>query len=134
MTITVETSTSAVAEPPLGERLLQTASDLRHRVAVGALIEEEHILARESVRAALVWEPGDGTAHCAWERLVGHLYGLGLKDGELAFLDLVLSIPGVMHPTSLVRVIDLDERRLAIILRAMVQLSGCDTLAVGTRT
>lgn len=47
-------------------------------------------------------------------------------------MDLVLSIAGP-HQTGLARVMELDDRRLAIILRAMIQLSGCDTIAVGTR-
>ncbi|MGW3410225.1 hypothetical protein [Streptomyces sp. NPDC000888] len=133
MTITIEPSKSEAAEPPLGELLLQTAADLRERIAVAALAEEGTILAKPSVRTVLVWEPGDGTARCEWERLTGHLYDLDIEDGERAFLDLLLSVTGVAHQTSLVRVAELDERRLAIILRAMVQLSGCDTIAVGTR-
>ncbi|WP_405909528.1 hypothetical protein OG742_36995 [Streptomyces sp. NBC_00828] len=133
MTITVEPSIGEAAEPPLGELLLQTATDLRERVAVAALAEEGTILAKDSVRKVLVWEPGDGTARCAWERLTGHLYGLDLDDGERAFLDLLLSVAGVAHQTSLVRVMELGERRLAIILRAMVELSDCDTIAVGRR-
>lgn len=122
------------AEPPLSALLLQSAVDLRERVAVGALAEEGTLLAKDSVREALVWEPGDGTARCAWERLTGRIYDLGLDDDERAFLDMLLSMAGVMHQTSLVRVIGMDEHRLAIILRAMIRLSGCDTLAVGTRT
>ncbi|WP_405925390.1 hypothetical protein [Streptomyces sp. NBC_00035] len=133
MTITVEPSIGEAAERPLGELLLQTATDLRERVAVAALAEEGTILAKPSVRTVLVWEPGDGTARCTWERLTGHLYGLDLDDGERAFLDLLLSVAGVAHQTSLVRVMELGERRLAIILRAMVELSGNDRLAVGTR-
>ncbi|MFF5001680.1 hypothetical protein ACFY3G_02535 [Streptomyces phaeochromogenes] len=134
MTTTFEPPADEAVEPPLGERLLASTSDLRQRVAVAALAEEGLILERKSVQEALVWEPGDGTARCTWEHLTGRMYGLGLEDDERAFLDLVLSITGVAHQTSLVRVMDLDERRTAIILRAMIQLSGCDTLAVGTRT
>jgi hypothetical protein len=46
-------------------------------------------------------------------------------------VDLALSIASP-HQTSLTRVMDLDERRLAILLRAMISLSGVGTLAVGT--
>ncbi|WP_151480610.1 hypothetical protein [Streptomyces albicerus] len=134
MTLTVDPSTDEAVEPSLSERLLASTSDPRQRVAVAALAEEGHILARKSVQEAIVWEPGDGTTRCTWEHVVGRLYGLGLEDDERAFLDLVLSIAGVGHQTSLVRFMDLDERRTAIVLRAIVQLSNCDTLAVGTRT
>ncbi|MFL1903061.1 hypothetical protein ACJWDR_28750 [Streptomyces tauricus] len=119
---------------PLGARLLATAADPRHRVVLTALIEEEHILALDAVQRSLAWDPGDGTVACSWDHLSAVLHDLGLDDFQRAFLDLLLSATGVLHATSLARVIGLDERRLAILLRAIVRLSGCDTIAVGTRT
>ncbi|MFF1596555.1 hypothetical protein ACFVYV_03500 [Streptomyces mirabilis] len=118
--------------PSLGELLLKSTATLRERVAVQALVEEERIFTLDRVRSALISRAGDGTMQCDWDRMLGRLYSLGLNDEERAFLGLVLSIVGPSQ-TSLVRVMQLDERRLAIILRAMVRLSSCDTIAVGTR-
>jgi hypothetical protein len=132
MTMTRATGTGEDPAPPLGELLLRTAATARELAAVGALAEEEHLLARDNVRAALVVKTGGGTMGCSWERFGSRLYTLGLDDAERAFAGLVLSLAGP-HQTSLTRVLDLDERRLAILLRAMVSLSGCDTIAVGTR-
>lgn len=134
MGIKATPSTDEAAEPPLGEQLLPVASGLREEVAVWALTAEEQILSRDTVRKALVYRNLDGTLGLAWERLDSRFYELGLDESALGFLDLVLSMAGIAHRTSLVRVMDLDERRTAIILRAMIRLSGCDTLAVGTRT
>ncbi|MFD3310044.1 hypothetical protein [Streptomyces sp. NPDC058694] len=134
MGITAEPSTDEATEPPLGEQLLALASGLREEVAMWALATEEQILSRDTVRKALVYSNLDGTRGLAWERLDCRFYELGLDEASLSFLDLVLSVAGIAHRTSLVRVMDLDEHRMAIILRAMIRLSGCDTLAVGTRT
>ncbi|MFI6279671.1 hypothetical protein [Streptomyces sp. NPDC050988] len=134
MEIKAEPSADEVVEPPLGEQLLALAGSLGEEVAVWALATEEQILSRSTVRKALVYSNLDGTLGLAWERLDSRFYELGLDEAALAFLDLVLSVAGIAHRTSLVRVMDLDERRTAIILRTMIRLSGCDTLAVGTRT
>lgn len=120
------------ADAPLFEDvLLKAAVTPREQAAVRALVDEEQILARDPFRRALVWETGDGIEF-SWQNLACYLYGLGLNDADRSFVDLVLSIASP-HPTSLTRVMDLDERRLAILLRAMISLSGVDTLAVGTR-
>ncbi|MEW2567612.1 hypothetical protein [Streptomyces sp. NPDC047070] len=119
--------------PTIGALLLAAATNPRDQAAVRALVDEGEILIRDHVRMALVVKTEQGRMGCDWERLSKRLYTLGFDDQERAFLDLVLSIAGP-HPTSLTRVLELDDRHLAIILRAMVQLSGCDTLAVGTRT
>jgi hypothetical protein len=132
MTMTRVIETEEGLAPPLGELLLRTAATARESAAVGALVEEEQLLARDNVRAALVVKTVGGTMGCSWERFGGRLYTLGLDDAERAFAGLVLSLAGP-HKTSLTRVLDLDERRLAILLRAMVSLSGCDAIAVGTR-
>lgn len=138
MTTTRETRVLPVAEededaPSLGTLLLASAGNPRDQAAVRALVDEEVILGRERIRTALVVKKADGRMGCDWERFGKRLYVLGLDEGERAFLDLVLSLAGP-HQTSLSRVLELDDRRLAIVLRAVVQLSGCDTLAVGTRT
>ncbi|MFI6276700.1 hypothetical protein [Streptomyces sp. NPDC050988] len=136
MTTTKETDVHTIDEedaPSLGALLLASAANPRHKAAVRALVDEEIILRRDLVRIALVVKTPEGRMGCDWERFGKRLYTLGLNEGERAFLDLVLSIAGP-HQTSLARVLELDDRRLAIVLRATVQLSGCDTLAIGTRT
>lgn len=135
MTMTTATKTSTAEEdlePPLGELLLRSSSSPRDQAAVRALVEEERLLARDNVRMALVVKADDGTMGCSWERFGSRLYTLGFDDEERAFIDLVLSIAGP-HQTSLTRVQDLDDRRLAIILRAMIHLSGNNVIAVATR-
>ncbi|MEU6222226.1 hypothetical protein [Streptomyces sp. NPDC047042] len=119
------------APPPFEELLLKAAVTPREKAAVRALVDEEQILARPAFRRALVWDT-DESIEFSWQNLACYLYGLGLDDAERGFVDLVLSIASP-HQTSLTRVMDLDERRLAIILRAVISLSGIDTLAVGTR-
>ena len=117
--------------PTVGTLLLRSAPSLRDRAAVQALVDEECILARDNVRTALVVKEG-GVMRCSWEGFGSRLYTLGLPDDERAFADFVLSIAGP-HQTGMARVTELDERRLLIVLRAMVQPSGCDTIAVGKR-
>ncbi|NEC92193.1 hypothetical protein [Streptomyces sp. SID12501] len=117
--------------PPFEELLLKAAASPREQAAVRALVDEEQILSRPAFRRALVWDTVEGIEF-SWQNLACYLYGLELNDSERGFVDLVLSIASP-HQTSLTRVMDLDERRLAILLRAMISLSGVDTLAVGTR-
>lgn len=117
--------------PPYEEALLKAAATPRQKAAVRALVEEEQILARPTFRNALAWNTEDDLEF-SWQNLACCLYGLGLDESGRAFVDLVLSIASP-HQSSLTLVMDLDERRLAIILRAMISLSGVDTLAVGTR-
>ncbi|MEU2584506.1 hypothetical protein ABZ612_16420 [Streptomyces avermitilis] len=115
----------------LGERLLRSAKSDRDKAGVQALVEEETLLATARVRAVLVTEAG-GKPRCHWESMLGRQYTLGLDDASRSFLALVLSMVGIGQ-TSLAAVQELDERRLAIILRAIARLAGNDTLAVGTR-
>ncbi|UIX32995.1 hypothetical protein [Streptomyces sp. GQFP] len=117
--------------PPFEKQLLKAAVTPREQAAVRALVDEEQILARPTFRTALARQTDDGIEF-SWQNLACYLYGLGLDESERAFADLVLSLAWP-HQTSLTRVMDLDERRLAILLRAMINLSGVDTLAVGTR-
>lgn len=132
MTVTTPAAEAeAVEAPTFEEQLLKTAATPREQAAVRALVDEHQILARDAFRRALVWDTADGMEF-SWQNLACYLYGLRLADAERSFVDLVLSIASP-HQTSLTRVMDLDERRLAIVLRAMISLSGVDTLAVGTR-
>lgn len=118
--------------PSFVEQLLKAATTPREQAAIQALVEEEQILTSATVRRNLVRQTDDGGIEFSWQYLGYNLYGLGLDEGARGFVDLVLSMVWP-HQTSLVRVMDLDERRLAILLRAMIRLSGNDTLAVGTR-
>ncbi|MBW8737128.1 MAG: hypothetical protein JF621_08365 [Streptomyces turgidiscabies] len=111
--------------------MLKAAVTPREQAAVRALVDEEQILARPTFRRALVRHTDDGIEF-SWQNLACHLYGLDLDDAARGFVDLVLSVASP-HQTSLTRVMELDERRLAILLRALISLSGVDTLAVGTR-
>ncbi|MFG2377360.1 hypothetical protein ACGFY9_38595 [Streptomyces sp. NPDC048504] len=118
--------------PPLGELLVRSAVSLRDRTAVQALVEEELLLARDRVRKALVTQQ-DGVTTCRWEGMSGRLYTLELDEGERAFLGLVLSIVGVQQ-SYLAAVEYLDERRLEIVLRAMIRLAADnDRIAIGAR-
>lgn len=131
MTDTSEELDEEADVPTFGEQLLASATYKRERAATQALVEEESILALDSVRRLLVVEGADGPA-CNWERLMGRLYGLGLDEEQRAFLGLVLGMVGIgMHTLS--AVVKLDERRLLILMRAMPPLAGNDRIAVGTR-
>ncbi|PAZ10828.1 hypothetical protein CLM62_38695 [Streptomyces sp. SA15] len=134
MTTPATSSCTPVDEPhapQLGQLLVGSAAGLRDRTAVRALIEEEKLLVRDNVRAALVTKQ-DGVMTCRWESMAGRLYSLGLDDGERAFLGLVLSIVGVRQ-SYLSAVEHLDERRLKIVLQAMMRLNGNDRIAIGAR-
>ena len=131
MTTTPFLDQEDIDAPPFEEVLLKAAVTPREQAAVRALVDEEQILARPTFRRALVWHT-DGGIEFSWQNLACYLYGLELDDAERGFVDLVLSIASP-HQTSLTRVMDLDERRLAILLRALISLSAVDTLAGGTR-
>ncbi|MCX5056798.1 MULTISPECIES: hypothetical protein [unclassified Streptomyces] len=124
-------SADEIAAPPLGQLLLRSAAGRRDRTAVQALVEEEKLLALDNVRGALVTK-ADGVMTCRWEVMARRLYTLGLDDGDRAFLGLVLSIVGVRQGY-LSAVEYLDERRLKIMLHAMIRLTSNDRLAIGTR-
>jgi hypothetical protein len=135
MTMT-ETEAAAQAEDAddvdLGDQLLQTARGRRERAAAQALVEEGMILGLPRVRQALVSEGADGRPVCRWDNMMGRLYTLDLGEDDRTFLGLVLSLlPIGLFTLSAVQ--DLDERRMQILLRALVTLSGNDRIAVGTR-
>jgi hypothetical protein len=115
----------------LCEQMLRTAKTSRHRAAVQALVDERTILEVPAVRHALVVDTSRG-ARANFEGLSGIQYGLGLDEQQRTFLGLVLSMVGI-GITTLASVEDLDDRRLPIILRAILRLAGNDTIAVGTR-
>ncbi|MEU0199121.1 MULTISPECIES: hypothetical protein [unclassified Streptomyces] len=115
----------------LGEQLLRTAKSSRTQAAVQALVQERTILEVPAVRRALVVDTEDGeVAH--FEGLSGLQYGLGLDEGQRAFLHLVLSMVGI-GITTLASVQDLDDRRLQIMVRAILRLAGNEDIAVGRR-
>jgi hypothetical protein len=117
--------------PRLGAQLLTSARQGRDRIAVQALVDEESILALKSVRTVLVEEKGRRMT-AQWERLSGRVYTLGLDAQQRAFLGLVLSVVGIGLVT-LAAVEDLDERRMLIIQRTILRLTGNDRVAIGTR-
>ncbi|MFH8657420.1 hypothetical protein [Streptomyces afghaniensis] len=134
MTITeteTEAPTAADELSTLGEQLLRTAKNSRDRAAVQALIEEQTILSVPGVRHALIIDTAKGQV-ARLEGLSGRQYILGLDEGQLDFLGLILSMVGI-GITTLASMQDMDDRRLPIILRAILRLTGNDTIAVGTR-
>ncbi|MEU0242733.1 hypothetical protein ABZ192_00105 [Streptomyces sp. NPDC006235] len=115
----------------LCEQLVRTATSPLDRAAVQALVEERTILEVAAVRHALIVDSEHGpTAH--FEGLSGWQHTLGFDEEQRSFLGLVLSMVGI-GLTTVASVQDLDERRLPIILRAILRLAGNDTIAVGTR-
>lgn len=124
--------TSNDEAPLFEELLLRAAVTRREKAAVWALLEEEQILTLDAVRRNLVSQTDAGDVEFTWQHLSCGLYGLGLDESGRSFLDLVLSLAGP-HQTSLTRVTDLGNRRLGIVLQAMTQLAGNDTIAIATR-
>ncbi|MFJ4924074.1 hypothetical protein [Streptomyces sp. NPDC088736] len=116
----------------LAQKLIDSSTSDREQAAAQALNEEETILAHTSVLRGLGLLDQRGLSDVRWEGLAGRVYSLGLDDEQRAFLGLVLSMVGIGHVT-LAAVADLGEQRLAIMLRAILALSGNDTIAVGTR-
>jgi hypothetical protein len=118
----------------LTDRLTEWARtrDAGERAAVAALIHEGDVLARGDVRDLLVVDTGR-VASLDWPRFEGqYRTALVLDTSERAFLDLVVAV-GFPRLVPLWQVENLGERRLAIVLRALAALAGCDTIAVGTR-
>ena len=115
----------------LSTELLRNTKIRRQRAAVQALIEERTILSLPAVQRALIVHSGKGRA-ARLTGLSGCRYTLGLDEGQRCFLGLVMSLVG-MGITTLASVEDLDDRRLPIILRAILRLAGNETIAVGTR-
>lgn len=134
MTTTAASSSAPTGDrdtPSLGQLLAASALSPRQRAAVQALVEEKKVIALDNVHAALVAKE-DGVMTCRWQRLSARFYTLGLDEEERAFLGLVLSLVGVRQ-VHLAAVEHLDERRLKIILQAVVRLADNDRIAIGTR-
>ncbi len=120
-----------VDAPSFVEHLLKAAVTSREQAAVQALVEEV-ILTNDAVRRNLVRQTDDGGIQFSWQFLAYNLHSVGLDESGRAFVNFILSVAWCGQ-TSLVHVRELDERRLAILLRAMVRLSGNDTLAITVR-
>jgi hypothetical protein len=132
MTATQTRALTAEADAPqLGELLVASAKNRRDCAAAQALTEEETLLARPQVRTALVVKQ-EGRMTARWEGLAGRQYTLGLEPAEVTFLGLVLSILGI-GSVPIAAMEELDERRLEIILRAILRLTRNDRIAVDTR-
>jgi hypothetical protein len=120
-------------EPTLGEQLLHSAKGLSRgqQAATQALVEDGALLEHEPLMRVLVVDGPDGRPTCEWERLTGKLYTLGLGPEDRLFLGMLLSlVPIGMNTLSGVE--HLTERRLVILLRAIVCLAGSDRVAIGT--
>jgi hypothetical protein len=115
----------------LSKELLRNTKIRRHRAAVQALTEERTILSLPAVQRALIVDSRKGRA-AQLSALAGAQYALGLDEGQRTFLGLVLSMVGIGTAT-LASVEDLDDRRLPIILRAILHLAGNEDIAVGRR-
>ncbi|WP_030682146.1 hypothetical protein [Streptomyces cellulosae] len=115
----------------LGKQIIRASETVGGRAAAVALVAEGSIFAQRNVRRALITDGPNG-AMAWWEGLSGHLYTLGLDENQRRFLSLVLSLVGIGGIT-IAAVRGLDERRLRIIMQAILQLAESDTLAVGTR-
>ncbi|MDH6630440.1 hypothetical protein M2271_008300 [Streptomyces sp. LBL] len=115
----------------LGEQIVRASETVGERAAARALVDEGTIFARRNVRSALIADGPDG-ATARWEGLSRRKYTLGLNEKERLFLGLVLSLMG-MGPITIAAVRGLDERRLCIIMRAILQLAENNTIAVGIR-
>jgi hypothetical protein len=116
------------------EKLLSKQStSVRDRAALRALLEEETVLAGEDVRRSLIVTNDSGTpVGCAWDRLARDRFGLDLDEEQRIVLDVVLSIAGPHH-VNLGWLMEINDRRLAVLLRAMTEMAGNNTIAIGTR-
>ena len=130
---------TAAAETPgpeaeyeqLCTELLRNTRNRRHRAAVQALVEERTVLSRPAVQRMLLVDSRKGR-YADFPALSGLLYGLGLDEGQRCFLSLVMSMVG-LGITTLASMEDLDDRRLPIMVRAILHLAGNTDLAVGRR-
>ncbi|WP_406365327.1 hypothetical protein [Streptomyces sp. NBC_00645] len=129
------TPTETTDDGPLelrAQRLIDAATSDRELAAAQALVEEETIISCQRVQHALGLRDTLSGANVRWEGLAGQVYSLGLDDEQRTFLGLTLSMMGI-GSVGLAAVANLDERRLAVMLRAIARLAGNHTLAVGRR-
>lgn len=119
--------------PALEKLLLKQSTQPRDKAALRALIEEGTILARANVRRTLIVTNDRGTpVGCAWDRVAKERFGLDLDEEQRIFLDVILSVAGPHH-VNLGWLMEIDDRRLAILLHAMTEMAGNDTIAIGTK-
>lgn len=120
--------------PALEGLLLKQSTQPRDKAALRALIEEETVLAEDAVRRILLVTDDRGTAvGCAWDRLTKGRFGLvDLDEEQRIFVDFILSVAGPHH-VNLGWLMEIDDRRLAILLRAMTEMAGDNTVAIATR-
>lgn len=131
--MTTTTAAEDTVIPALEQLLLQESTHPRDRATLRALIEERTILANHDVRRLLIVTDNVGApVGCAWERLTNNRFGLGLDVERRAFLDVVLSLASP-HRVNLGWLMEINDRRLAILLRAMTEMVGNDTIAIATR-
>ncbi|MFM9542342.1 hypothetical protein [Streptomyces turgidiscabies] len=119
--------------PALEKLLLKPSTQPRDKAALRALIEEGAILTRANVRRTLIATNDQGTpVGCAWDRVAKDRFGFELDEEQRIFLDVVLSIAGPHH-VNLGWLMEIDDRRLAILLRAMTEMAGNNTIAIATK-
>lgn len=118
---------------PALEKLLKKLTQPRDKAGLRALIEEKTVIAGEAVRRALIVTNDAGTpVGCAWDRLARARFGLVLDEEQRIVLDVILSIAS-SHHVNLGWLMEIDDRRLAILLRAMAEMAGDNVIAISTR-
>lgn len=118
---------------PALKKLLKQLTSPRDKAGLRALLEEGSILARDNVRRELIVTNDRGApVGCAWDRLARARFGLLLDEEQRVFLDVILSVASPHH-VNLGWLMEIDDRRLAILLRAMTEMAGNDTIAIGTK-
>lgn len=121
------------AVTPALEKLLKKLTQPRDKAGLRALLEEETVLALDTVRRNLIVTDDQGVATgLAWDRLSKARFGLDLDEQQKIFLEVILSIASPHH-VNLGWLMELDDRRLAILLRAMAEMAGSDVIAIATR-
>ena len=121
------------AVTPALEKLLKKLTQPRDKAGLRALLEEETVLALDNVRRNLIVTNDAGVpTGLAWDRLSKARFGLDLDEQQKIVLDVILSIASPHH-VNLGWLMELDDRRLAILLRAMTEMAGSDVIAIATR-
>ncbi|MFD5697423.1 hypothetical protein [Streptomyces lasiicapitis] len=130
--MSVHSDPTPPARTPIEERLRAWECGELDRIAVTMLLEEQDLLARPGLQRILV-VLADDAVYADWTHLSLRLDKLDLDEEELQFLEILLAI-ALGRQILLDSVRCLDERRLAVALRALASWAGCDSIAVGTRS
>ncbi|WP_030566441.1 hypothetical protein [Streptomyces aureocirculatus] len=127
-------STDETKPTTTAEDLLAWKSSELDAIAVRMLVEEHEILDRPAFQRVTVVQADNGV-HADWVHLSPCLDKLVHDEDqeERQFLEIVLAI-ALGRQILLDCVRQLGERRLAIVLRALVAWAGVDSIAVGTRS